>query len=230
MDDYKTGHINLPPQPAGADLHRSGSDTRSFGESHAAELSSINSDHSGATAGIPTTPPAVEYKPPSQPTVEYKPPSQPPASFKASEPQATDKLPSTPINVADLNQSPTLIPPTPSLQSVPVVATEGKPVDSVPTNIPTVAETGIPVSAGSEGPGPASGSLRDLRESTSTQQPEVPVQPKQSPPGPSPLESAGDEKKRLEREERERLLNSESGQGDAKKDGGEDLPPQYQDI
>ena len=45
LDNYKTGHINLPHQPSGADLHRS--DTRSFGETHASELSSIAS---GATS------------------------------------------------------------------------------------------------------------------------------------------------------------------------------------
>jgi len=216
LDNYKTGHINLPPQPAGADLHRSDTDTRSFGESHAAELSSIDTDHSSASdvrhPGIPTTPPPVEDKPP-----------QPPAPFE------TDKLPSAPINVADLNQSPAPIPPTSSLQSAPVVATESQPADSVLANIPTVAETGIPVSAGNEGPGPATGSLRDLKESSQPQ--EAPVQSEQPLAVPAPFESAEDEKKRLEREERERVLNSgTSGQGDAKKGADEDLPPQYQDI
>ena len=253
MDNYKTGHINLPPQSVGADLHRSDTDTRSFGESHAAELSSIDSEHSGTSdvrhPGIPATPPVAEYKPHSQP----------PAPFKPSE---TNKLSSAPINVADLNQSPSPIPPTSSLQSTPAPAIETQPLDSVPANMPTVAETGIPVSAGTEGPGPASGSLHGLREAT---QPRVPVQPEQPPPGPSPFESAEDEKKRLEREERERVLKSglsgqgdgrspfesaedekkrlereererilksgPSGQGDAKKDADEDLPPpQYQEM
>ena len=260
MDNYKTGHINLPLQPVGADLRRS--DTRSFGESHATELSSIDSHDAGSDVrhpGILTTPPVVEYKPPSQP----------PAPFKPSETHIADKSPSAPINVADLNQSPATIPPTSPLQSASVLATGSPSLDSAPSNMPTVAETGIPVSAGSEGPGPATGSLLGLREPS--HQSEAPVQSEQPPPGPAPFESAEDEKKRLEREERERILTSgpgeakkdtneslpapaplesaedekkrlereererilksgTSGQGDAKKDTDEDLPPQYQEI
>lgn len=131
-----------------------------------------------------------------------------------------------------------------------------------------IAETGIPVVAGSEGPGPARGSLHDIRAAPAAD--DVPAygqlpasgdessgqnfasageekarlqalysQPPAAAPEVKPasgssapqFESAEDEKKRLEREERERILNSNSGTGDAgKKDNNDDLPPTYQDL
>lgn len=48
-----------------------------------------------------------------------------------------------------------------------------------PASAPTVAETGVPVSAGTDGPGPKSGSLRDLR----TDSPNVGLGVQQSLPG-----------------------------------------------
>jgi len=232
LDNYKTGHINLPPQPSESDLHRS--DTLSFGESHASELSSIDS---GVTSpGIPSTPP----------------PGGKPLS---DAPSVQDH--STVIDPAALNQSPAIIPAT-SQSTLPVAATsESAPF--VSDNAPTVAETGIPVTAGAAGPGPSSGSLLNIRPSaaagnepataTETVQKYESAEEKkkrleatysqadqtdstaQAPASASQHESAADEKKRLELEERERILrgNSTTNEGASDKNPDEELPP-YRDV
>lgn len=91
------------------------------------------------------------------------------------------------------------------------------PSTKVPSVTPTVAETGVPKVAGPEGPGPATGSLLDKN---------APESPKPTNPFASPVfsqppsatattapkfESAEEEKKRLEREEREKILHGEGG-------------------
>ncbi|KAF9465078.1 Eisosome component PIL1-domain-containing protein [Collybia nuda] len=156
LDNYKTGHINLPPQLTAADLHRS--DTRSFGESHASELSSISSDNaivSGVThPGLPTTPP-TEHKPINQPSLS--------PAYTPSQSQSPP-----PINPSTLNQSPALIPAAPvgvhQSNTTPIVTDVAH---AAPLTAPTVAETGVPLSAGAGGPGPASGSLHDIRGASS---------------------------------------------------------------
>lgn len=200
LDNYKTGQIHLPPQPAPGELSRS--DTQSFGESHASELSSINSE------------------------------GQTPAPVSPS-----------PINPQVLNQSPAPIPTTPAssgLASAAVVAAVAQAdpsASNLPAVTPTIAETGIPVSAGPEGPGPAKGSLYDIKsgsqdapkQETAEEEkkrlaalysPPAQSTPPASTPAPttsSPAvststgqtqiyETAEEEKKRLEREEREKLL------------------------
>lgn len=221
----------MPPQLSGSDLHRS--DTRSFGESHASELSS-----DVTSPGIPSTPPQ-SGKPLSDTPAEHVPSMQ---------------GPSTPINPADLNQSPAVIPGDGTHQSLPDAAS---PLNS--GSLPTVAETGVPVAAGASGPGPASGSLLDLKHNVAPGN--VPAPESQAPPrfesaaeekkrleaayseapvsGKQPQanssadaqhESAEDEKKRLEREEREKLLRKPTGNdGASGKEPDEDLPP-YQDM
>ncbi|KDR85055.1 hypothetical protein GALMADRAFT_131806 [Galerina marginata CBS 339.88] len=181
LDNYKTGHINLPPQVAGADLSRS--DTRSFGESHASELSSIHSDVSNR----PPTPSASRPRPVSQ----HSPLSSP-----------------HPINAQTLNQSPAPIPPL-SLSQSPLPISTADTTASPPPPLPTVAETGIPVSAGPDGPGPASGSLHDIKSASSTAGPRtggLPAAAPQTTPSygqppiaaPAPRhESAEEEKRRL---------------------------------
>ena len=108
-------------------------DTRSFAESHANELSRIE---------VP--PPVVSNSP--APSTDALPPQHPVQS-------ASDK----PIT---LNQSASPIPAA-SLPSTTIVDSSLSTV--LPAITPTVAETGIPVSAGPGGPGPASGSLLDLK-------------------------------------------------------------------
>ncbi|EAU93037.1 hypothetical protein CC1G_06757 [Coprinopsis cinerea okayama7 len=235
LDNYKTGHINLPPP--GADLSRS--DTRSFGESHATELSNIT----------PYTPAHHAQTPPIQST------SAPP--FPAA-PQESKLSP--PIDPSALNQAPAPIPAV-STPVAPAVADTTSPAENTaPVMTPTVAETGIPVDGP---PGPSKGSLHDLKHASSQsgalQSPpafpseaSVPTSQHESaeeekrrlaaayshaqaapsttagspPPEASKPESAEEEKKRLEREERERILRGEQARKDTNPD--EDLPP-YQE-
>ena len=235
LDNYKPGNTSLPTQ-SGANLSRS--DTQSFGESHASELHSP-----GAAAGhpgLPVTPP-------------------PQAAFHIADAEKVkirDDSHSPPIDPTTLNQSPALIPASPTPRHA-----ESLPPVAIPAVAPTVAETGIPVSAGASGPGPASGSLRDIRRASDAAGPRSGGLPGNIPsddlygqphstetaadekrrlereerervlaagaPTTFGHESAEDEKKRLEREERERVLASAESGGEVK--DGEELPP-YQDI
>ena len=151
--------------------------------------------------------------------------------MKASSPPLGAQSP--PLNPAALNQAPAPIPTLSTAAAAsPVVAPNpADPSLKVLSVSPTVAETGVPKSAD---PGPASGNIRDLK------QPSPSVGPSPSLPSgsastdkPEKWESAEDEKKRLEREERERILaagSSESTQRQPdQQDGDEDLPP-YQEI
>jgi len=187
-------------------------------------------------------------------------PEQPQAAGTAP-PKFPEASVAQPINPMALNQSPA---PIPGLGSTPVqqqmaasdLSMLGQQQQhQMPAITPTIAETGVPVSAGAAGPGPASGSLHDLKSPTTAAGgqagtsntgaaavgqalntgPDATVptgQPGVAPPAVAEPkhESAEEEKKRLEREERERLLRqSTSGthDDDGKKD--EDLPP-YQDF
>ncbi|KAJ7181728.1 Eisosome component PIL1-domain-containing protein [Mycena crocata] len=260
LDNYKTGHINLPPQTAGSDLSRS--DTRSFGESHARELSSMSTTDVSTSLqpGLPVTPPPGDLKH-----------GLPVASSKASLATSPSEQVSPPIDPSTLNLSPAPIPNAPSpvnsvTVSSPIVVA---PTPTHPAVLPTVAETGVPVSAGASGPGPASGSLHDIKAASSTAGPRsggLPgnesapaygiaagaqkfesaseekkrlqayseaAQQQQRPPPSGAYETAEEEKKRLEREERERLLTGaggQSGPSGAKKGPEDDAPPSYQDY
>jgi len=242
LDNYQTGHVHLPPQPAPGDLSRS--DTQSFGESHASELSSIYEE--GPLAAAHFTPPKTE---------ETNPPVINPQVLN----QSPAQLPTTPASagipvvaaVSKAESSPSILPPAVT---------------------PTVAETGIPVIAGPGGTEPASGSLHDIRAGSPTPAAPVPVAtpaapkhetaeeekrrlaslysppvqstPSTSSPAPAPAtistpvtsstggqpqryESAEDEKKRLEREEREKILRRNAPPDVPAKDE-EELPP-YQE-
>ncbi|KAF8843974.1 hypothetical protein BDN67DRAFT_1008425 [Paxillus ammoniavirescens] len=197
LDNYKTGNINLPPY-TGADLSRS--DTRSFGESHASELASPPTEH--AHPGLPLTPP----------------PPEPASSEKEGDSTRSSAQPPL-IDPNTLNQSPAPIPgqTDPMASPVPVHATTEKSAVqmlgvAIPAVTPTMAETGVPVSAGASGPGPASGSLRNVRAASQDAGPRSEGRPGDSPSQElygtlSPTtETAEEEKKRLEREERERVL------------------------
>jgi hypothetical protein len=237
LDNYKTGHINLPHQLSGTDLHRS--DTRSFGESHASELSSIASDD--ASPGIPSTPPHSEN------------PFSDDAATTAPKPAEQDvHSVVSPINPAALNQSPATIPTGDSAQQPSSVGASESALFT--SNAPTIAETGIPVTAGAAGPGPATGSLHDVQpnvapapapgnetaekyESAEAEKKRLAAaysraageQPTDTGASTSQNESAEDEKKRLEREERERLLRNSTGDDGASGKDHEELPP-YHDF
>ncbi|KAG1755217.1 Eisosome component PIL1-domain-containing protein [Suillus paluster] len=244
LDNYKPGNISLPAQ-SGANLSRS--DTQSFGESHASELNSLasNPEANAGHPGVPITPP-------------------PQATFHATDTEkAREASHSPPIDPSSLNNSPAPIPEGQAPLGCPVarvVDGDSLPPVAIPAAAPTVAETGIPVSAGSPGPGPASGSLRDIHRASDAAGPRSGGLPGNSPFDDvygQPHETAADEKNRLEREERQRVLaagtapaasehesaeeeksrleqeerervTARAESGNAHKDGDE-LPP-YQDI
>lgn len=234
LDNYKTGHINLPTQVSESDLSRS--DTVSFGESHASELSSINSESSFSAANV-----------------------TPLSSAKALPSSASPQVQSAPIDVAALNLSPAPIPG-------PAVETVSDSAQTIPPVVtPTIAETGIPLTSDYSTPGPASGSLLDIRgqesapsatpvvesqkyesaeeekkrlaaassQQTSTESvaPVVEVAPAAQDPSQviavaatPQSESGEEEKKRLEREERERLLH-----GDQNPSRHDEVLPPYEE-
>jgi len=217
LDNYKTGHINLPTQSPASELSRS--DTQSFGESHASELSSLASAE-GSVSTLPLTPPPTTAALPQTQTT-------PPSSSKVSD-SAPHRATSPPLDPATHNNSPASIPITSSsvVSSSPVLIASPEPgspaVAMPPSSTPTVAETGVPVFAGNKGPGPASGSLHDIHAASTTAGPKsaglpgrestipgtgygegVPVSPGH--------ESAEDEKKRIQREDRERILAAQGG-------------------
>jgi len=217
LDNYKTGHINLPPQSAGSDLSRS--DTRSFGESHASELSSMTAP--ATQPGIPMTPPVGPVDGNTASSVSIPSTSKSPDFPDSFSPPVKSQSP--PINPSHLNLSPAPIPASSSSSSATGVPLSGSPavlspdpvkptVDTtLPPITPTVAETGVPVTAGAEGPGPASGSLRDIKAASASAGPRSgglpgnePAAPYgQSPTsastgtGPQKFETAEEEKKRL---------------------------------
>lgn len=229
LDNYQTGHVSLPTHSA-VDLERS--DTRSFGESHAHELSRIE---------VP--PPVVSNT--SVPSTE---------TLQAQQPvESTSDKPGPSIDTSALNQSASPVPAT-SLTSATVV--ESPSSAALPAVTPTVAETSIPVSAGPGDPGPARGSLLELKsvapdatrkdgdnsttvagavqtfpsaeqekaklKETYSQEVATPAAAGTDVAAPEHQESAEEEKKRLEREERERILAAGSDNND--KDD-EELPP-----
>ncbi|KZT05930.1 uncharacterized protein LAESUDRAFT_680526 [Laetiporus sulphureus 93-53] len=231
LDNYKPGDINLPLPAPPSDLKRS--DTRSFGETHAQELSRINSS-AASQPSIPLTPPptaggaplpgleASLDSPVSYASAPYT-SSPPPVAARqspvlASQPPAGTQSP--PLNPAFLNQAPAPIPVS-SGSPAPIVAPY--PSEKVPSVTPTVAETGVPQSAGSAGPGPASGSLRDLRQPSQAQA----VDDKGYAPYGQKHESAGEEKKRLEREEREKALGAGSSDTNPQPPADGEEPPPY---
>jgi len=150
LDDYKTGHIKLQSHPPGAALSRS--DTLSFGESHASELSSINSEQTHSN--VPLTPPS-----------STKPlPSAPQSPGKSATPG--------PIDPSSLNNTPTPIPNVSSDTPATNVQAPSSPGATIanlpPAPVPTIADTGHPVVAGDQGPGPSHGSLQDMKHSSGT--------------------------------------------------------------
>ncbi|KAI0067718.1 hypothetical protein BV25DRAFT_1952282 [Artomyces pyxidatus] len=254
LDNWTPGQTTLSTSGNASKLDRS--NTRSFGETHAAELSRINSaepHNSQLKSGVPSSPPPGSAHPPvstdslspltARQTATSIPAPAPipvqtlgsPISPNLSSPFAKassqisvpEKTLSPTINPAELNHAPAPIPTTTPPQAV-AIPDPSNPDAKVPSVTPTVAETGVPMSAGADGPGPASGSLLDIRSSPSTASTKRPsvsspygtmpdTIPEHAPPigGASAggWESAEDEKRRLQREERERLLHGEASSG-----------------
>jgi hypothetical protein len=254
LDNWKPGQTTLSA-PANVILDRSNSG--SFGETHAAELQQINTpEHHGisqpageGTVGSsgpdsPPTPKPVQIPTPV-PTQELGSASGPPSSYLQTQSAVTSPLAasSTPpgINPAALNNEPASIPSASPPPAVSLSDLSGS-VDGkgkVPAVTPTVAETGVPVSGGPSGPGPSSGSLHEIRSSSSglpQAASNVAIAPGPEGSSTNQYESAEEEKRRLAQEERERLLHGEKSSAgpsdprdDAPAEDGE-TPPPYQEL
>ncbi|KAL5640944.1 hypothetical protein ACGC1H_001428 [Rhizoctonia solani] len=221
-----------------------GADTRSFGETHKDELSSIPP----TAVPTPQTGPGAlaEQRFGSQGSGHHLDPASAVVGQPGSEgitgtstTATAGHAPAqtTPINPTALNNAPASIPTHSPSVSSPLrdtsVTQDASPQTAVGATIPpnitsavpnpdshngvTVAETGVPLTAGAEGPGPKSGSLS--RDNVPTAVPSAdPPQTGTVPPvandelpgfaGATKHESAEEEKARLAREERERLLHS----------------------
>lgn len=245
LDTYAPGSDRLIlPQTTPADLRRS--DTRSFGQTHAKELDNIGSTNP-AQPTRPITPPSNSSPPPitshdSAQSTGSAAAGTSPVAGRASSPPADQQSP--PLNPAALNQAPAPIPVSldDSTKISPVVAPNPEdPSVKIPSVLPTVAETGVPKSAGPDGPGPASGSLLSIKSDHDSQKQSSGQLPGYSgaggPPPPEKFqkwESAEEEKKRLEREERERILHGQSSSGGPPPPNpdadGDNPPPAYQEL
>jgi hypothetical protein len=219
LDNYSPGNITLiVGNPSPADLKH----TRSFGETHAQELSRIGTDDPTAT-NIPITPPptSATAPPPSSTNAALLPAPSIPATSPISpltgtvsgrqpgSPRISPAIASSPaqtsppLNPAHLNQAPAPIPALPTATSPIISPNPADPTIKVPSVTPTVAETGVPKVAGPEGPGPSSGSLLNKKSPTS------PVTSPISALPPPQFPTAEEEKQRLERERREQVLYGE---------------------
>lgn len=208
LDDWKPGHIDFPAHHATVDLSRS--DTKSFGETHASELSNIG--HNDNPVPRPSTPNFSSgtslHDPPVPAPVHV--PAKVEFPFPSPNLATSPSVASPPLQPGSLNLSPVQLPAptvTPSTTTTISPTSGSDPIDhpaKLPQVTPTVAETGVPKSAGPDGPGPASGSLLEVKAEHASHG---------GTPGQTigtaskPYESAEDEKKRLAIEERERLLN-----------------------
>jgi len=204
--------------PASGKLDRS--NTRAFGETHAAEISKIDSEHVDTTKGHPSPPLS------SKEAVQSEVPA--PLAIPASNA-------SPPINPSALNNSPAPIP----LSNTPVPVSIPSEAEAV-SPMPTIAETGVPISAKAQDPGPVSGSLKDLRSPVTGPAEEekreriLHSEGGSTSSGAQPIVyvSAEEEKRRLEREERERLLHGANAPSSSSKPEGEGPdggPPPYQE-
>ena len=232
LDDWKPGHTDFPLQHAAVDL--SHSDTKSFGETHANELSTIGHEDNLERPATPKDSGGIALDDARIPT-----PAPIPTDPQATSPKLATSPPlaSPPLQPQSLNLAPAPLPaPTiPTPDTTPLSHNSGSdPIDpqvKLPQVTPTVAETGVPKSAGPDGPGPASGSLLEAKAEGGSQG----GPPGQSAdPTPKQYESAEDEKKRLEREERERLLaassNASPAPGSEKPDEIVDELPPYKEF
>ena len=229
LDDWKPGHTEFPAKHHAVALGRS--DTKSFGETHASELSIIGHDDSPAPRpSTPSHPSGVSLHDPPVPAPVHVPAKMLIASHK---PATSPTVSSPPLQAGSLNLSPAELPAptiTPSDPTTTPHTGGSDPIDTpaqLPQVTPTVAETGVPKSAGPDGPGPASGSLLEVKAEHESHG---------NTPGhttdatPKPYESAEEEKKRLQREERERLLAGASDVNPASDSGKldenvDELPP-----
>jgi hypothetical protein len=200
LNNWVTGHVKVP-ELNNTSSNANDGDTRSFGESHASELSNINP--STSTASIPSG--GALNASPSLPHT---------GSSQSSTVQ--------PVNISNLNLTPIQVSAHGSQDRVfSVSPTSGDPAaslsqQSLPTITPTIAETGIPLSSGAADPGPKQGSLAQQSKTPAYGSVDAGATPSYGHP------SAEDEKKRLAREERERVLNNGGSSSTPKYESAED--------
>jgi hypothetical protein len=232
LDNYQTGQVHFERPDSVADLSRS--DTRSFGESHASELSSLASPEEDAHSNV-TTPglgPKSVHEPSIGGNVVHGSPTAVPTTggYQLQDPGTVSRSPvhspvlaaSSPlrsgsINPLTLNNTPAAIPKSPvtspaiegaAISTASPVQSDSSVNVAITAPNPTVAETGVPISGG---PGPASGSLRDLKSDRDRSSSNVTGFGATASGGgsygsPAAYETAEQEKARLQREERERIL------------------------
>ena len=210
LDNYKLGHINLSLR-VGGDLSRS--DTRSFGESHASELSSLASPSTGQDShpGLSLTPPIPEPASTEKEDHSVQPPSVNPD-------QSAPPIPAQPVPVVTPTGTSPGSSPVGPLHDIPA-SDSGVPAESPSEDL---YGTAPPKTESAEEEKQRLG--REERERVLAASHEVDNQRVTG------SESAEEEKKRLEREERERVLASGASvtKNTAEKDG-EELPP-YEDF
>jgi hypothetical protein len=255
LDNWKPGQTTLS---APADVILDRSNTGSFGETHSTELQQIiTPEHQDVsqpvregTAGSsgPDSSPAPKpvQIPDPVPTQELGSASSPQSSaLQTQSPSVSSPLAASStspgVNPAVLNNEPAPIPsdsPAPAVKLSELSGSvDGK--ETVPAVTPTVAETGVPISGGPSGPGPSSGSLNEIRSSSSglsQAASDVAIAPGTEGSSTNKYESAEEEKRRMAREERERFLQGERSSAesseprdDAPADDG-DVPPPYQEL
>jgi len=220
LDQWKPGQVTLTVS-ARANLDRT--HTQSFGETHSEELKHINTAEGQADPASP--PPGESVEPGHDSSLDAK-PSTPPAPAPA--PVPTQDLSSTAIPLStSAEDSPVPVPtPTQDLSSStnPSTATEkDSPINPAiepnqPAPLPSASSSvDVPVTS----PGPVA---------TDSKVPSDVVETGESSSGavPKRYENAEEEKKRLEREEREKLLRGQTS-GPGEYEEGE-TPPPYQDI
>jgi hypothetical protein len=233
LDNYKTGHLHLPPHEDTLDGTAS---VASFGDTHGSELARINSTDM-THAPIPhlpmTPPPQSEVAPGTFLPPDGPPPTHPEAAAARAASEGTASHPvSMPVAIPSvtspshagatspvldplkLNQAPAPLPTSPGGSTTAQTAADATshPEESPLAGMtPTVAETGVPVSAGDKGPGPASGSLAELRRERFGETGQTVGSPPAAAYGVH-HETAEEEKKRLQREERERVLAGQTSQ------------------
>jgi hypothetical protein len=251
LDNYRTGQIHLPTHEDSFDTASTASFGETHGpelarintsDFRAAAVPNVPITPPAHTEAAPGTfaPPAGP--PPTHPAAAAHGASGP--SFPSPSPatgSTTSAIPipvpathstgpagatplSPPLDPKKLNQAPAPLPTSPegSTTVVDTAVTSPDVTSPLAGITPTVAETGVPISAGGKGPGPASGSLADLRRErfgTADVSPGVSLGPSATSGAPPAFagavhhETAEEEKRRLEREERERVLGANTAQG-----------------
>ncbi|KAI9445188.1 Eisosome component PIL1-domain-containing protein [Lactarius indigo] len=195
LDHWKPGQATLSA-PAGANLDRS--HTQSFGVTHAEELQKINTAERHITPQDPASPPLRgSFEESAKPSTAPAPaPTQDLGSITTAS-TTSESAKDSPVPVPTQNLSSATIPSTASAKDLPINPAVGgnEPVPT-PSTVPSVAVASPgPVGADSKVPS-VTPTVAETGESSSGAVPKR-------------YESAEEEKQRLEREERERLLRGD---------------------